>query len=211
MSHLSDIELVDFIDEDLPPGRAAHVDRCESCRARVASLRETISRTSEVDIPEPSPLFWEHFGARVRESVNAAEIEQPAGRFEWLRSPVAKWAASGAFVAFVLMATMWPATAPTVKTPAVGPVAQLASPAAPSEPVAPDAAIDMGNAMGDPDRDAAWALVRTVADDASWDDVVGAGLAAAPESTDLAARTLSAPERAELVRLLQAEIKQPGA
>jgi hypothetical protein len=62
----------------------------------------------------------------------------------------------------------------------------------------------------DPDTDEAWALVRTVADDLSWDDAAAEGVGVRPGSAERAMMTLTVDERSELVRLLQAETKQPG-
>jgi hypothetical protein len=62
-----------------------------------------------------------------------------------------------------------------------------------------------------PESDEAWSLVRTVADDVSWDDAAVEGLGVRPGSVEHAIAALSGDERSELVRLLQAETKQPGA
>src|SRR5262245_42059544 len=208
MTHLSDVDLVDLVDGLLPADRQAHVEQCSECQKRADALRETLARTSEVEVPEPSPLFWEHFSARVREGVHAASIEPAPSMFGWMTSPAIKWALSACVVAIVLaagMASMWRAYAPTLPPQQI---AQTTEPAiaAPGH-AETEAVID----LSDPDQDAAWALVRTVADDASWDDSVGAGVTAAPGATELAAKTLSVQEREELVRLLEAAIKHPGA
>jgi hypothetical protein len=63
----------------------------------------------------------------------------------------------------------------------------------------------------DLESDEAWALVRTVADDLEWDEAVTASLAARPGWAERAALDLTLEERAELLRLLQAEARRPGA
>ncbi len=63
----------------------------------------------------------------------------------------------------------------------------------------------------DPETDEAWALVRTVADDVAWDDAAAEGLGVRPGSPSARMATLTGEERSELVRLLEAETKQPGA
>jgi hypothetical protein len=62
----------------------------------------------------------------------------------------------------------------------------------------------------DADADPAWAVVRTVADSVTWDDAV-TGIGAEPGAAETVANTLSAEERSELVKLLLAEAKRPGA
>ena len=62
-----------------------------------------------------------------------------------------------------------------------------------------------------PTADEAWALVRTVADDLAWDDAAEEGLGVRPGSAERALAALTRDERSELVRLLAAETKQPGA
>ncbi len=73
----------------------------------------------------------------------------------------------------------------------------------------------------DPDLDEAWALVRTVADDVArdtpasdeiaWDEVATEGFGVRPGAVEHAMVALTGDERSELLRLLQAETKQPGA
>src|SRR5262245_19463877 len=76
MSHLTERELVDVIDGALPPERQAHADACATCRGEIASLRAMLDEALTADVPEPSPLFWEHFSARVREGVQQATVER---------------------------------------------------------------------------------------------------------------------------------------
>jgi hypothetical protein len=64
---------------------------------------------------------------------------------------------------------------------------------------------------GASDEDAAWALVRSLADDLHYDDALAAGVQPAPGSVERAATELPEAERAELVRLLRNEMKRIGA
>jgi hypothetical protein len=208
MTHLTDVELVDLVDGTLAPARARHLDACETCRASASALRETLSRAADAEIPEPSPLFWEHFSARVQEGVRA-ESMAPSGWFGWAQSTSVKWAMSGALLTLVLVAVVWRASAPRPASTASGPVATASS----TGPADPDAF--------DPDLDEAWALVRTVADDVArdtpasdeiaWDEVATEGFGVRPGAVEHAMVALTGDERSELLRLLQAETKQPGA
>ena len=212
MTHLTDVELVDLVDGTLAPARARHLDACETCRARASAIRETLVRAAEAEIPEPSPLFWEHFSARVQEGVRAESVA-PSGWFGWAQSAtnneMGKWAMSGALLTLLLVAVVWRASAPRPASTASEPVATASS----TDPAEPDAF--------DPDLDEAWALVRTVADDVArdtpasdeiaWDEVATEGFGVRPGAVEHAMVALTGDERSELLRLLQAETKQPGA
>ncbi len=53
--------------------RAAHLETCAACREQAAALaRDARATRRAVDVPEPSPLFWEHFSARVRDGASTA-------------------------------------------------------------------------------------------------------------------------------------------
>jgi hypothetical protein len=209
MRHLTEAELVDLLDGALAPSRHAHLEACDTCRTAASELREMLARTAEVQIPEPSPLFWEHFSARVHEGVRNAEASEPShwigrfGRPAFVASGT--WAVAGAMLTLVLVAAAWWASAP-----APGRVAPLttASVSTAGSNAGRDVLMDDGF---DPDTDEAWALVRTVADDLSWEDAAAEGVGVRPGSAERAMMTLSVDERSELVRLLQSETKQPGA
>jgi hypothetical protein len=208
MTHLTDVELVDLVDGTLAPARARHLDACETCRASASAIRETLARAADVEIPEPSPLFWDHFSARVQEGVRAESVA-PSGWFGWAQSAPVKWALSGALLTLLLVAVVWRASAPRPASTASGPVATASI----TGPADSDAF--------DPDLDEAWALVRTVADDVArdtpasdeiaWDEVATQGFGVRPGAVEHAMVALTGDERSELLRLLQAETKQPGA
>lgn len=209
MRHLTEAELVDLVDGALAPSRQAHLDACDTCRTAESELREMLGRTGEIQIPEPSPLFWEHFSARVHEGVRNAEAGEPSRWFDRFGSPAfvssGKWAISGAVLTLVLVAAVWRASAPAPGRVAPWTTASVSTAGSNAEL---DVLVDDGF---DPDTDEAWALVRTVADDLSWDDAAAEGVGVRPGSAERAMMTLSVDERSELVRLLQAETKQPGA
>src|SRR5437763_1048792 len=85
MTHLSDAEFVDLVEETLDPRRASHVETCASCRGQAVALRAMLRQTADVDLPEPSPLFWEHLSNRVRAGMAAedAEAVAEAARSGW--------------------------------------------------------------------------------------------------------------------------------
>jgi|AAFX01.1.fsa_nt_gi hypothetical protein len=74
--------------EQAPAGpAAAHLAACASCRDELAALREQVNELASIDVPEPSPLFWDHFAARVREATGqSGPVTAPwwsARRFVW--------------------------------------------------------------------------------------------------------------------------------
>jgi hypothetical protein len=204
MKHLSEVELVDLIEHALAPARAQHVERCNDCRARVEGLRNMLTRASEVDVPEPSPLFWEHFSSRVRESVREAVPDHEATWFGWLHHAGVKWALSAVVIAVAVAVVAWRTNAPTSDREAGTAVATNAAPVQVPEYAPTDTVVDV-------DNDAAWALVRAATDDVTWNDAMTAGVAAPPGAAETAALTLTPEERDEFLRLLRAESKRPGA
>lgn len=199
MKHLNRSEFVDLIESSpsLPPDRVRHVEACESCRVEADALRAVMALAQTDDGGEPSPLFWDHFSARVSEAVRN---EAPAGSghpaISWLRAPLATWAAVSTVALLVSMTIMWRTT---LHAPAPARPAQVASTASPSTAAAP--------AADDVDADEAWAVVRAAAVDLRWEDAHAAGISAHPGAVEDVALELSADERAELARLLDEAVK----
>src|SRR5438552_5435196 len=69
--HLNEHELVDLADGSRTEASAPHLATCSDCRRQLADLRATLASVAAVDVPEPSPLFWDHFSRRVHEAVDA--------------------------------------------------------------------------------------------------------------------------------------------
>jgi hypothetical protein len=206
MSHLSDLELVDLLDGNLSAARARHAEDCAACAGRLQLLREVVIHASDVDVPEPSPLFWEHFSARVREGVRQAEPEPAFSLTDlWSRVGV-RWAVVGTFALALVVAALW-------RTPS-GPESPMPSETATRAASTSNAAVERISeidAFAGIEEDSAWALVRTVADDVSWDDQTAAGMGTRPGSADRAALDLTADERSELLELLAEETRRSGA
>ncbi len=76
-SHLDPEELIAAIDGDLDPARQAHADACDTCRAAIADVQRSIETAQiAVDVPEPSPLFWDYFSARVRDATRGGRAPE---------------------------------------------------------------------------------------------------------------------------------------
>ncbi|MCC7177846.1 MAG: hypothetical protein IT177_05580 [Acidobacteria bacterium] len=69
MKHLTPDELIDAAEGTLDVERQHHVDTCEACRGEAEALRALLREATGMRLPEPSPLFWDHFSARVRAAV----------------------------------------------------------------------------------------------------------------------------------------------
>ena len=149
---------------------------------------------AEDDVPDPSPLFWEHFSRRVHEAVS--DIDRPSAWSQWLRPAFLGWVTAAAVVA-IGVALLWNQRD-----------SQRALPTASVSITDPAAARDLDWNVDD-DED--WALVRVVADDLHWEDAQDAGLNARPGSAERVALEMSADERQELARLIEFEMKRPGA
>jgi hypothetical protein len=200
MNHLSEREFIDLLDGQLPPSRAAHVEACAGCREQVESTRVARTLALEDRAPEPSPLFWERFPARVRGALHTADPTPRAPWTAWLRRPAIVWA-GGAMLAILVLATV------LVRPPAPAPVSPATAAASDWSPSA-RAAADLRDDM---EADAAWAIVRSVAEDMDWDDAHAAGLSARPGSAEMVVLELSDEERAALARLLEIELRRQGA
>jgi hypothetical protein len=212
MRHLSRNELVDLV--ELSPGlstdRVRHATGCQECSAEADRLRSVLARCASADVPEPSPLFWDHFSSRVADAVREETPHTDVStRLRWMRSPVTSWAMAGTMALLLILTVVWRATlyAPVPhSSPSIasGTDRQLLLPAKPMEGVA-------GDANNDADHDAAWAIVRAAADNLRWDDVHAAGITAGPGTAEGLALEMTVEERSELARVVGEELKRNGA
>ena len=199
-THLSESELVDLVEEALDARRAAHVESCAACRERAEALRAMLRDTAAVEIPEPSPLFWGHFSARVRGAIDAEPISGSL-RWAWLgRRGLVSLAAAAAVIVAVASGLH---LARAGRGGAVVPVT-VAGPAAITVG-APDARID---GLPDPDNAEVWSVLTTAASAVEFDEAHDVGMHVHPAAIDNAVQGLSAAELTELGRLLQSELKR---
>jgi hypothetical protein len=211
MRHLSRAELVDFVEASphMPSARARHVSTCHECRAEADALRSIRALAMTDDVPEPSPLFWDHFPARVadavREEVPGRSPDASAGT-GWFRAPFTTWAAAATMSVLVIMTVIWRTT---LHAPAPVMVPATAATAAANGTGAPVAGTASSDEI-DVDTDEAWAVVRAAAQDLRWEEAHAAGLSAGPGAAEGLALELTADERSELARLLDKELKRTG-
>jgi hypothetical protein len=203
MMHLSDDVLLTLAETgDAHP----HLERCSRCRAQVESARETLAAVRDVAAPEPSPLFWEHFSVRVRQSI-AAGAGSPRPWAAWLGGRDWRPAAIAALAVCVL-ATAW--SLGVFRVHPAEQVAVVAPAGGQQESRVGGADVIRAADVLAPDGERAWAVVTEMADSFDLDAAAEAGFALAPGATDQMVLSLSPSEQREFVRLLQTAIDDPS-
>jgi hypothetical protein len=181
--HLSADDQIAALEGALSAEARAHVAGCDACRDSVARMSAVVGALRADEVPEPSPLFWDHLSARVREGT-AADPVVASSRFGW-RVWVTVASAALAFAAvFVVQHT------PDRQAPPNEPTAIASAPAAPAD--APDAP--------------PLAAVMQMASTLSSDDLTGV-VSSTDDGTPLV-EDLSPAERDAFVRLLHAEMEK---
>ena len=186
MSHLTSDELVDALDGALASTRQPHLDVCADCRGRVAELAAVATAARSIEVPEPSPLFWERFSERLRVEIAAGVPDDR--RPHWLAWPVLAPLAGLALVVLALGGL--------VSREGLAPAATLL---VRSEPAETDVGVE-----------AAWALASDLMGAMNVADDQEAGLLVGPGSAERAALHLTTDEQVELVRLLRQELGRSG-
>ena len=180
MTHLTPDELIDAVDETLMPERHAHLAACDVCRGNVDALSATLDDAKQASVPEPSPLFWNHFSERVRVAIDDAPSSPWPG---WLRWQVLAPLGVAAMIILGLM----------IAVPKQAPVDSVAV-------QAPEAA----EALQAPEN---WAMVTALVGTIDLDTASAAGVIE-PGVAEQAVLHLTAEEQQELTRLLKAELQR---
>jgi hypothetical protein len=196
MSHLSHTELLDLVENpDAADEHRRHLESCGECRATAAALRATMAEVRRDDETEPSPLFWDHFAARVSEAIRDESPAAPEhSRLAWFGGQTAAWMAATLLVVLGMTAAISRVTlhAPTPVVDTAGTVDPQAQ---------------------DNDADPAWGDVREAATwgNVPWDATQADAISAGPGTAEQVVMELTADERAELARLIDREMKRSGA
>jgi hypothetical protein len=193
MTHLTPDEVVDAVERALNVERKAHVDDCPACARQVADLSRLVASARAIDVPEPSPLFWERFSDRVRVAIGS-EAPMPR-RQPWFAWPVLAPLSALALLVVALGGVVSRDAAVRARPDVTADV----SPDPEMEQTADGAAVE-----------AVWALAADLV--GSFDDIEAQAseLNVSPGSAERAAGQLSSAEQAELVRLLQQELGRSG-
>jgi hypothetical protein len=185
--HLNPGTFVDILDGTVAESAVPHLASCDQCREQLSEVRTVWQAAADVDVPEPSPLFWDHLSARVREVV-VAEPRRPLGWREHLRQPWRVAALAGATAALIVVAVV---QFPTDR-------------AGGTRPVRPPAASINRAALAPVERladDDMLAFVADLAGNLDWDDASDIGLAVRGVD-ERAVADMTDVERRELHRLL---------
>lgn len=214
--HLSRDALIEMAEAEAAKGHTGraetvhgHLAQCRRCREVFDQMRHGLALAREVDVPEPSPLFWDHFSARVREAVEE-EGDQPDVRRWWLGS--VRWrvvVAAGCIVLAMAGVALWQgasrSSAPVHPSAALRP-ARIG----PASISTGDPAATMSDDLGEEPGDTAWSLVSDAASTTDFETALQAGgFALQPGAAERAAAQLSPDEQREVVRLLQAAVERP--
>ena len=84
MTHLSADQIIDLVEGVRAETAEPHLQSCDVCRRQLDELRAAMAMAADVSVPEPSPLFWNHFSARVRDAVAAEGAPRAAAWTWWL-------------------------------------------------------------------------------------------------------------------------------
>jgi hypothetical protein len=187
MTHLSPDErltLIELADEPDHP----HLGECAPCRAEIATARALLSDARLAQVPEPSPLFWDHFSRRVSDSIAAEPAPVRPRRSLWRVLIPLSVGVAALLLTVVIDRTSVPRRVPGSRVAPVG---------------------ESGNATaGVVSEDAEWVVLSDLAgefDLETLSDSLGTSGASGAES---AVWQLNEQERAELARLLRAELRQ---
>lgn len=196
MMHLSDEQFAHVLEGDASIEVRAHVEACETCRTMVEAARAAWHTAAAVDVPEPSPLFWDHLSARVREEIDREPAQETSAWRQWLSlsgsSPRGWVAVAGALGVAVLVAAVAMRPSPPIGPNIPNSLAMSPEPNAEIELAAFDGAIDQQ-----------WELMMDVAADVELDDSA-LGLGTGP--VDQAWEELSDEERGEVATWLRQEL-----
>ena len=192
--HLRPEEFIDVIDgpDALDAAASAplrqHLDGCEACRAELDALRLTLTDASGVPPAAPSPLFWDHFSARVQRATAEERAVPESSWRSWWR-PAAAFA--GVAGAIALIFALRPG-APVNQGTEIAPESTTA-------------VITPLPAFADPEEESAWGLVLALASEFDT-DVVREAVTPQAGAADAMIERLTDKQRSELARLLQQEM-----
>jgi hypothetical protein len=202
MRHLTEEQFIDLAEGVVAESTAPHLQGCGRCRQQLSELRTAMAVVADVQLPEPSPLFWDHLSSRVHTAVAAEGASGPrswrdrprAGSTDivaWLRRRPVWIGGAAALIATVSM--LMPANRPR---PSVVPHAP---------PIATAVVAD-GPEDGPLVDDASFSLMAELAADFDWDAAREAGLTTHVGVDGDAVNQLTEGERRELRELLQGEL-----
>ena len=198
--HLNEGQLIDLAEGTRPESAEPHLASCARCRAELSELRAVMSVAAGVEVPEPSPLFWDHLSMRVHDAVAAEATRPRASAALGLGRASSLWSWRVLLPAAALAALV-AAAAVSIRSPSD--MGGGGSPAGTASIGGVDSGVDVARLVDD---DPLLSLLADLAGELDWDDVVGAGLTTSSWSVDRVVLEMSADERRELRRILSEEL-----
>jgi hypothetical protein len=200
-AHVTPEQLVDAADGVQDAAVVRHLASCEPCSDRLAELRALMSSVAAADepVPEPSPLFWNHFQQRVVEAVHAERRNEsiPTRAMRMLRPAILVPVAAALIVAVgVIVSSRWRGADSTPAAPQIVAVAPRGNAAA---------AANSDTLRDTIDEDPSLQLIADLTADMDWSAVDAAGFTPSG-SADHAVSHLDVQDLKELQRLLRAEL-----
>lgn len=181
--HLTSEQFIDALERVLPTECQAHLATCTACASELADMRFLMSDVVAAgQVPEPSPLFWDHLSARVRGAVQAAPA--PLGWWQAMRRPLVLAGSVMAVLAVVVLLRGRPTDVPT----------------------GAESSASRNEAAVSGESDVAWAMISAMAPSIPEDDAREAGLTPGRAVTDAAIESLTQSQRQALMKLLRAEM-----
>jgi hypothetical protein len=97
--HLTDVTLMDVMEDAADGAARAHVEECAACAARLREAGGGLALARETEVPEPAPQYWEAFRRNVGRRI---ESEGSARGWRWVLVPTLATAASLALLVTAL-------------------------------------------------------------------------------------------------------------
>ena len=199
--HLAPEELIDLAEGGRAESTAPHLQACAVCRQQIVTLRAAMSAVVDAadaasggngaDIPEPSPLFWDHLSRRVREAVADEMPGSGFARWRWRTTLPASWRTwAMAGVAAAVAVSIYVTAPRTLTRPSD------ARNAAASAPLQPFGAAD----------DPSFVLFADLTEQMDEQAITEAGWSSHVGAVDEVVASLTDDERIELQRLLKEEL-----
>jgi hypothetical protein len=116
--HLGPDEFTAALEASPEGAVAAHLASCATCRDELAALQASWDALAAVEVPDPSPLFWDHFSARVRKATT--ETTPAAGPWWSTRRLVWGMGVTAAALILVVGLRWWPSVPPAADIVAGG-------------------------------------------------------------------------------------------
>lgn len=187
MAHLTADQMLDVAEATRTAAEFPHLAACAACAARVEELSRMIAVAADVDVPEPSPLFWDHLSARIRDRAGQEAIADASWRptFAWSWQSLAAMAAAAVLVLAVGVSVRRPAPAPDPPKAAAIP-----------EPAIVESLVTI-------DEDPALALIADLSTELDWEAASEAGILPAHGAVDNVLVALTGEEQNELRRILE--------